>query len=444
MLRKVVPFEVKQVDTDQGVFEGYAAVFGNVDDGGDVIEKGAFANTLKERASRVKICWQHDPKEPIGRPLELREDDRGLYVKAKISLTQRGRDALTLLRDGVVNELSIGYDAVKEMYEGAVRRLREVKLWEISPVTWAMNPLATVTGVKGATPFQDLPLADEDRAWDAAAARQRVAKWAGGPDKDKIDWGKYRKAFFWYDETDPENYGSYKLPFADVIDGSLKAVPRAIMAAAAAIMGARGGVDIPEDDVPAVKNHIARYYKKMDKEPPWEKGEKAAVRLLETVLGTKVADIVTTMAQAVREQELWEQRWRLQDALWTVVNNIVEASDMDPAEKVAALAASLDQFKELMLAWLNQLLVITKGKAVVVERKEGRVLSKRNRELLQQAIEALQALLVAAEIEEEANAKSSRSGQKQIVDDAMVDRYTIAEIEKSLQELRQLFKREGA
>lgn len=444
MQRKVVPFEVKEVDVEQGVFEGYAAVFGNIDDGGDVIEKGAFAKTLMERGQRVKICWQHDPREPIGKPLEMREDERGLYVKAKISLTQRGRDALTLLRDGVVNELSIGYDAVKEAYEGTVRRLREVKLWEISPVTWAMNPLATVTDVKGATPFQDLPLADEDRAWDAAAARQRVAKWAGGPDKDKIDWGKYRKACFWYDETDPENYGSYKLFFADVIDGKLMAVPRGIMAAGNVMVGARGGVDIPEDDVPAVKNHIARYYKKMDKEPPWEKGEKSAMNLLEKALGRKASDLITTMNEAVEAQELWEQRWRIQDAFFTVMENILRDEEMDAAAKVAAFSASLDQFKELMMAWFTQYLNVAKGKPAIIERKEGRVLSKRNRDLLQQAIDALQALLAAAESAEEPDGKSTPGGQEPPKDSAEPDNHSVAEIAESLKELKRLFQREVA
>lgn len=430
MQHKAVLFELKQLDEEQGIFEGYAAVFGNVDDGGDVIEKGAFAATLVDDGHRVKICWQHDPREPIGKPLELREDDKGLYIKAKISLTQRGKDALALLRDGVIHELSIGYDVVKHANEGSVRKLRQIKLWEVSLVTWAMNPLALVTSVKGATPFQDLPLADEDRAWNASAARQRVAKWAGGPDKDNIDWGKYRKACFWYDESDSENFGSYKLFFADVVDGELMAIPRGIMAAGNVMVGARGGVDIPDEDVPAVKSHIAKYYKKMDREPPWEKGEKAAMKLLEDALGTKVTDLATTMTQAVQEQELWEQRWRLQDALWTVIDNIIKAEDMDAADKQAALITTLDQFKQLMLTWFSQLLMLAKGQIAVLECKEGRVLSKRNRELLQQAVEALQALLAAAEVAEDNEEKTRKT----------VDNNQMTDILKSLQELKQLVK----
>lgn len=125
-------------------------------------------------------------------------------------------------------------------------------------------------------PFQDLPLADPDRGWDADAAEARVRKWAskdGSGDLDKIDWEKYRKAFLWYDSEKPENVTSYKLPIADVIDGRLYAVPRAIFAAAAALQGARGGVDVPRDEIPRLRNHIARYYEKMGRTPPWEASE---------------------------------------------------------------------------------------------------------------------------------------------------------------------------
>lgn len=119
-----------------------------------------------------------------------------------------------------------------------------------------------------ATPFADLPI-DEDleRPWDASAAEARVRKWAGG-DKENMDWAKYRKAFFWYDPENAENFYAYKLPFADVINGELRAVWRGVRAAMAALLGARGGVDIPASERRDVYDHIVRYYKKFDKEPP--------------------------------------------------------------------------------------------------------------------------------------------------------------------------------
>jgi hypothetical protein len=118
------------------------------------------------------------------------------------------------------------------------------------------------------TPFQDLPLADPERHWDADEAEKRVREWAGATDKPNE---KYRQAFVWYDENRPDKFTAHKLPIADVIDGKLMAVPRAIVAAAAVLDGARGGVDIPEDDIEKAKAHIAKYYAKMGEKPPWER-----------------------------------------------------------------------------------------------------------------------------------------------------------------------------
>jgi hypothetical protein len=116
--------------------------------------------------------------------------------------------------------------------------------------------------------FQDLPLADRDREWDGDAAEKRVRKWAGAEDKPNE---KYRNAHVWYDSDKKDNFTAYKLLIADVIDGELKAVPRAVMAAAAIVDGARGGINIPAEDVDRVKNHLAKYYKKMGETPPWER-----------------------------------------------------------------------------------------------------------------------------------------------------------------------------
>jgi hypothetical protein len=118
------------------------------------------------------------------------------------------------------------------------------------------------------TDFQDLPLADRDREWDGDAAEDRVRKWAGAEDGPTE---RYRDAHVWYDGEKKENFGAYKLLIADVIDGELHAVPRAVMSAAAVMQGSRGGVDLPRDDIDAVKSHLAKYYAKMDDTAPWER-----------------------------------------------------------------------------------------------------------------------------------------------------------------------------
>jgi hypothetical protein len=116
--------------------------------------------------------------------------------------------------------------------------------------------------------FQDLPLTDRDREWDADAAEERVRRWAEAEDGPNE---KYRTAFVWYDAEQRDEFGAYKLPIADIVDGTLKAVPRGVMAAGAVMQGSRGGVDIPDDEVDRVKSHLAKYYGKMGDTPPWER-----------------------------------------------------------------------------------------------------------------------------------------------------------------------------
>ena len=148
---KSFSFELESADESTGEFSGYAAVFGNRDSGNDIIEKGAFAKTIVEDFNRIKILALHnDCWLPVGRPIELREDDRGLFIKGKISDTSMGRDIRTLLKDGVLSELSIGYDAIDFDYDSKTdtRHLRRIKLWEVSIVTWAMNEQARINEVK--------------------------------------------------------------------------------------------------------------------------------------------------------------------------------------------------------------------------------------------------------------------------------------------------------
>lgn len=155
--RKAFSFELESADESTGEFSGYAAVFGNRDSGNDIIEKGAFAKTIVEDFHRIKILALHnDCWLPVGKPIELREDDRGLFIRGKISDTSMGRDIRTLLKDGVLNELSIGYDAIEFDYDSKqdTRHLKEIKLWEVSIVTWAMNDQAKIEEVK--SPVEDL------------------------------------------------------------------------------------------------------------------------------------------------------------------------------------------------------------------------------------------------------------------------------------------------
>ncbi len=135
--------------TEGTLIEGYASVFGARDQGGDVVEAGAYAASLKRlaaRGGRVKMLWQHDPARPIGVWDEVREDARGLWVKGRI-LTEvaQGREAAALVGAGAIDGLSIGYRTLKARKDDAGRRmLAEVELWEVSLVTFPMLTEARV------------------------------------------------------------------------------------------------------------------------------------------------------------------------------------------------------------------------------------------------------------------------------------------------------------
>jgi uncharacterized protein len=148
---KLLAEPVAQV-TDTGVFEGYASLFGVADLGKDMVVPGAFAASLARRGIRgVRMLWQHDPAQPIGRWLSIREDARGLRVRGKLNLAvERAREIHALMKEGAVDGLSIGYRVERARHDRAagVRRLERLDLWEISVVTFPMLPGARVSGVK--------------------------------------------------------------------------------------------------------------------------------------------------------------------------------------------------------------------------------------------------------------------------------------------------------
>lgn len=148
-------FEIKQA-TLEGVFEGYASVFDKIDDGRDCILQGAFTQTIAERGAKgVKLLWQHNPTEPIGTIETLFEDERGLFVRARLEPgVKRADEALRLMRAGALDGLSIGYHTVQSHIEekSGVRILEQLDLWEISLVTFPMQSLARVEHFKAGNP----------------------------------------------------------------------------------------------------------------------------------------------------------------------------------------------------------------------------------------------------------------------------------------------------
>jgi HK97 family phage prohead protease len=153
---KSVALTLKREPDNDGVFEGYASVFGVVDQGMDVVERGAFRKSLGSR--KVKMLWQHDMSQPIGVWDDIYEDERGLFVRGRLlKEVEKGREAMALLRAGAIDSMSIGYRTMEAIPEGdgRVRKLMEVDLFEISLVTFPMLPDAKVTNVKSITTERD-------------------------------------------------------------------------------------------------------------------------------------------------------------------------------------------------------------------------------------------------------------------------------------------------
>ncbi len=139
-----------------GEFEGYASLWRVPDLGKDAVEPGAFRDSLARRgAGGVRMLWQHDPHEPIGRWLSLVEDAHGLKVRGRLNLAvARARDIHALMRDGAIDGLSIGFRTLKARSDrrSGLRHLLSVDLWEISLVTFPLLPQARVSAVKGVAP----------------------------------------------------------------------------------------------------------------------------------------------------------------------------------------------------------------------------------------------------------------------------------------------------
>jgi hypothetical protein len=157
-------FALAEADSKAMTFRGMASVFDAVVDCDPptIVQRGAFTKTLAEQGNRVKILWQHDTWEPIGRPLSLRETDQGLELVGRLDKIPLGERAMTQIKSGTLTDLSIGFDAIswtfakpkalpRDRVTGSqngsgepVRLLTEAKLWEVSVVTWGAQRAATI------------------------------------------------------------------------------------------------------------------------------------------------------------------------------------------------------------------------------------------------------------------------------------------------------------
>ena len=161
------------------VISGYASLFGARDQGGDVVQIGAYTASLARLSAAgrgVKMLWQHDPAQPIGVWDEVREDGTGLWVKGRIlTAVDKGREAAALLDAGAIDGLSIGYRTLKSTKDaGGARLLTELELWEVSLVTFPMLSEARVSA-KSDAQDADLRVQEAGEIWAEFAAMLKDA-----------------------------------------------------------------------------------------------------------------------------------------------------------------------------------------------------------------------------------------------------------------------------
>lgn len=221
------------------------------------------------------VLWAHKYDQPaVGKALEVRKDGNGLKSRVEFATADIypfADQVYKLYKNGYMKAVSVGFIPIEweENKEGGYN-FKKQELLEFSLVPVPANPEALVSlAVKGLEAEREekavityarahpngTPLAPEDESWDAAAEVRQA------------EVSDLRVMCAWYDSENPDVKGSYKLPHHKAA-GQHSCVWRGVAAAMAALMGARGGVDIPDADRRGVYNHLVRHYEEFEKEPP--------------------------------------------------------------------------------------------------------------------------------------------------------------------------------
>lgn len=304
---KTLYFQIKATDirTDEngqefGQIECYGAIFDNIDEGNDRINKGAFSRTIQNSKARSKsrgrkyilpILWQHDTNELIGGWYDLKEDDTGLLCKGEIALaTQRGREYYALAKAGMSDQFSIIYDVATggaKYDKSGVRDLTELRLFSIDVVTFAMNDETRLVAVKSmqyksVCGDTSLPIGPRDESWDGSKAKKQIFAYAENSD-GTINSSKAKKCFLQLD-GDATLKGSYGYPFCYVEDGSPRISVGGVKACAGALSGGRGA-STSGGDIDGMRGKVATMYSRINKKypddpeltPPWKDDGKASM-----------------------------------------------------------------------------------------------------------------------------------------------------------------------
>lgn len=151
---KSFDLQVKDVDSKSGIVTGYFSAFGMVDSDGDIIMPGAFKRSIQdwgpEGKGRIKHLLNHNPSQPLGKPLVVKEDAYGLYYESKIGSHQLGKDFIKMVESGLISEHSIGFKTLREQKGSEANEIYDVMLFEGSSLTaWGANENTPLIGMKG-------------------------------------------------------------------------------------------------------------------------------------------------------------------------------------------------------------------------------------------------------------------------------------------------------
>jgi HK97 family phage prohead protease len=309
--------QVKEIAAD-GSFDGILAVYNDVDLGGDSILPGAFTKTLKDHGNEVPLLWQHDTEEPIGQ-LTVTDSAEGLLVKGQLLMElPMAQKAYLLLKAKIIKGLSIGYDAIKKDVEGGVRKLKEIRLWEGSVVTFPMNQLAMVTAIKSLLEMEkkddfNTELAEiqlRDSGYQILAALSNAVyslPWAQMSKEDKVaaadtTCDQFKEAFMaffpLYVDYLEERYGDMSTMSAGEIETKQRKSGRAISAAnMKTLKEAHGHVKSLDDIFEALIDDPADDEEEDDKSAAATAEAKAASTIAEPVIDHSALNKISNLKE---------------------------------------------------------------------------------------------------------------------------------------------------
>jgi len=323
-IRRTLDIEIKSISDEERTLEAVASDE-TKDRYRDIIRADGW--DLKNFKKNPVLMFGHDYRQPpIGKVIDIGVRDKKLVFKAKFATAEEYPFADTifkLYKGGYMKAFSVGFypKEWKDLEDGGREYLKQ-ELLEISAVPIPANPSAVTMAVekgviseeeaaevfKGVIPYKKYPLADPDTPWD------------GPKEVAAADVAKLKKMCAWYDSEKPDVKSSYKLPHHRASD--LYTVWRGVRAAMAALLGARGGVKIPESDRKGVYNHLAKHYRDFGKEPP-EFKEYSEAELIGMELTWAIEDI---------EGKLERKFAELQKELDTRIDEVIKRyNDVDKA-----------------------------------------------------------------------------------------------------------------